>query len=306
MGPIDILPDHPHEGEVIVPSDLTDSPAFCGYRAREYPDYNGVPLSPEIIAWARVQNDHTATNSFKGAANGKEFGAVGAYDGHCVNVGRVVTDSTWHHWFDVNLTGRMQLFSDIPGSVETGDNRKLNGFNDTPAGQQALERIRNYFRNVAIWLSPPAKIRCMSARALWGALDRFPLKADLNLDFKTPIWIIGRHAINVLGHSAGQCNVRLWWRPFVSIELLESLLNRKFMEIPTDSLEMLDEFAIGGILSAMLEARAKGLSGRKLTEKALMEVAQAGVMQGMKALVSHRKEAIAVESALLKVIEKTI
>lgn len=307
-GPIDILPDHPHEGEVIVPTVLNDSPAFCGYQAREYPDYAGQPLAPEIIAWARVQNDHTNTSDTnKQAANGKEFGAIGAYEGHCVSVGRVVTDSTWHHWFDVNLTGRMQLFTDNPGNVETGDPRKLNGFLDTPAGVQALDRIRNYYRNVAIWLAPPAKIKCMAARGLWGALDRFPLRADLHLDFKTPIWVIGKHAIDALGHYAGQCNVRLWWRPFLKPILIQRLFDPEQLKLPVESLLMLDAFAIGGILHTMLEARRdKYLPGKLPADKDLEEIAAAGVRAGLEALLAHAREMATAEAQLLKVVEAAI
>ena len=30
---------------------------------------------------------------------------ISAYNGHTVDVGRVLADSTWHHWFDINITG---------------------------------------------------------------------------------------------------------------------------------------------------------------------------------------------------------
>ena len=74
----------------------------------EYPRIGRRRLKPEIIAWANVLDDHTnVTDTNKGAANPKRFGAIGAYNGHCVKIGRVVVDSTWHHWFDVNLNGRL-------------------------------------------------------------------------------------------------------------------------------------------------------------------------------------------------------
>jgi hypothetical protein len=261
-GPIDVFPDHPHEGEVVQPTDLTDTLTFAGYTAPEYPNYGAAPLSPQIIAWARVQNDHGPSPiSFKGAANGKEFGAVGAYNGHCVSVGRVVVDSTWHHWFDVNLTGRMFFGSDTPGSIETGDNRKLNGFNDTPAGQAALARIKNYYRNVAIWLSPPAKQRCMATRALWGCLHRFPLHADLHS--KLQIWEIGHHAIEVLSKHAGYCAVIGWWPLLVPKFSLERFFDEDNIHAPVELLNMLDQYMIGGILQSMLVAKESGKHEQK-------------------------------------------
>ncbi len=286
-GPITILPDHPHEGEVVVPADLTDNPTFGAYTAPEYPDYGGNPLAPEIIAWARVQDDHgPAPFNFKGEANGKEFGAIGAYNGHCVDVGRVVVDSTWHHWFDVNLTGRMFFNTDNPGNVTTGDPRKLNGFNDTPQGQQALDRIRNYFRNVAIWLSPKAKLRCMVWRACWNALFRYPLHADLNVHM--PIWVIGHHAIDVLGKYAGQCNVLLWW-PIVFERLpLERLLDPDNLKVPVESVGMVDEFLMGGVLKAMLEAKESGKYAKTLpSDKDLAAMAAAGATSGIKEMADH-------------------
>lgn len=285
-GPINILPDHPHEGEVIVPSVLTDTLKFLttGYSAREYPDYSGSPLSPEIIAWARVQNDHTNTNDVsKGQANGKEFGAIGAYNGHCVGVGRVIVDSTWHHWFDVNLTGRTSLSG-------SSDPRKHNGFNDTASGQAALARIKNYYRNVAIWLAPPAKLRCMSARGLWGSLFRFPLMADIHL--KMPIWVIGHHAINVLGNYAGQCNVRWWWPLLVEKFPLQELLDPERMRVPVDSLKMLDEFMIGGVLHTLLTAKTeKFKDGKAPSDKELLNLSERGIQVGTQALLEHINEA---------------
>jgi hypothetical protein len=53
--PIDILPDHPHEGEVIDETtiDLTRNfGPFDGYSNAEYPAPGGVQPAPEVIAWA--------------------------------------------------------------------------------------------------------------------------------------------------------------------------------------------------------------------------------------------------------------
>ncbi len=294
-GPINILPDHPHEGEVRVPAVLTDTPSFCGYGFREYPDHGATPLSPQIIAWARVRDDHKASD-FKGVVNAKEFGAVGAFDGHCVQVGRVVVDSTWHHWFDVNLTGRMVLFDDTPGNVTTGDNRKLNGFNDTPAGQAALERIRNYYRNVAIWLAPPALQRCMACQGLWGAIHRFPLRADLRADM--PLVELGGHAIEVLTKFAGTCQVQGWWRVFVEPKRVHALLDLARYAVPTEDLLRLDAALVGGILQQMLLLRAQLPSEKHPSHEQLEKMAQEGIAQGMKALAADVREGQSALAAL--------
>lgn len=297
-GVIDILPDHPHEGEVVTPSNLNQTLSFGSYvNVREYPDLAGSPLAPEVVAWARVQNDHTNVNSFKGTANGKEFGAIGAYEGHCVDVGRVVVDSTWHHWFDVNLTGRMNFGSDNPGS--TDDPRKLNGFNDTPAGQAALARIRNYFRNIAIWLAPSAKQTCMVKRALWGSLVRYPLVEELHL--KLPLWEIGHHAIDALGRYAGQCNVRRWWPILVRELSLPKLFDPERLTTPVEGLNMLDEFVLGGILREMLAAKEKAPDLRP-DDTQLQRLAQRGAAEGLKAFTSHLEEVNRANTHLMSVV----
>jgi len=288
-GVIDILPDHPHEGHVVEPAVLNATLTHGAYSAREYPDLSGSPLSPQIIAWATVQNDHTNANSFKGQANSKDFGAIGAYNGHCVDVGRVVVDSTWHHWFDVNLTGRMEFGTATPGSVETTDPRKLNGFNDTPAGKAALARIKNYFRNVALWLAPPAKQSCMVRRALWGSLFRYPLIEELHV--RLPIWEIGHHAIDAIGRYAGQCNVRVWWPIIIRLIPLEKLFDPRRLTVPVEGLKMLDEFVIGGVVHAMLEAKEKEFpSGKLPDDKQLERLAEQGGTNGLKAFLAHVEE----------------
>ena len=303
-GPIRILPDHPHEGEVVVPSVLTDTLSFGAYSAREYPDYSGSPLKPEIIAWARVQDDHGANPAnFKGDVNAKEFGAVGAYNGHCVNVGRVVVDSTWHHWFDVNLTGRMALFTDNPGNIESGDPRKLQGFNATASGQAALDKIKNYFRNVAIWLSPKAKLKCMSLRALWNCIYRFPLYADLSPVM--PIWIIGHHAIDVLGHYAGQCNVKSWWPIILHRVELSKILTPELLKQPVDAIDSIDKFVLGGILQKMLIARDKDLfKGETPDDKQLEKLAIDGANQGFEELIGDIESQNKSNSLLIKGLQR--
>ncbi len=303
-GPIRILPDHPHEGEVVVPRDLTEIASFGDYSAPEYPEVSGQPLSPEIIAWAKVQDDHS-NESFKGACNAKEFGAIGAYNGHCAGVGRVIVDSTWHHWFDVNLTGRMVFSSSTPGNVETGDLRKLEGFNSSPQGQQALSRIRNYYRNVAIWLSPRNRLRCMAARGLWNALRRYPLFADLSLD--QPIWVKGHHAIDVLGKYAGQCQVYSWW-PLLYPKLdINRLMDPEVFPVPIDPLKMMDAFILGGILHAMIEIRDSGKADRKApNDKTLLKTAETGARAGVEALLEHIGQSQKAHKVLADILKKGV
>ena len=86
--------------------------------------------------------------------HGQEIGVISAYNGHNVDVGRIVADSTWHHWFDINLTGIA-----APPSPYAG-------FDDTLAGRNALRQIDAYFLNVGVWLAPPS---CQASAAASGS-----------------------------------------------------------------------------------------------------------------------------------------
>ncbi|HNR18643.1 MAG TPA: hypothetical protein PKN75_07540 [Bacteroidia bacterium] len=302
-GVINILPDHPHEGEVVVPSDLTLKPKFNTYQFDEYPAFGGSSLPPEIIAWAKVQDDHKASD-FKGTANSKEFGAIGAYNGHKVDVGRVVVDSTWHHWFDVNLTGRMFFNTDNPGNIasESNDPRKLNGFNDTASGKAALDKIRNYFRNVAIWLSPPDKIKRMACLAFWNSIFKYPLFADFH--YHMPVWVIGHHAIDVLGKYAGQCNVKGWWHVFMPEKKLERFFDPKIM--PTLTLQNIDAFMVGGILKAMLAHKEDFIAGKfkEPDDKALLKMVNKGIAIGIDAMREFSEEQMSADKNNLESLKQ--
>lgn len=303
-GPIDVLPDHPHEGEVVVPRDLTDAPGFGGYKFPEYPDFGSQPLSPEIIAWARVQDDHEV-GDFKGPVNPKEFGAVGAYDGHRVGVGRVIVDSTWHHWFDVNLTGRMVLFSDQVGNIETGDPRKENGFLDTPEGVQALDRIRNYYRNVAIWLAPPDLIRCMAFRALWGSILRYPLREELSPRL-TPI-IVGRMARDVIGRRAGQCTIRSFWPLIIDRFQFMEKLDPDLLVSPIPELEDLGDAVLGGVVLEMLRVVPEyEEAGKTPDDDALDHLAERGARRALADARDSLERSVAASGKILDLLDRTV
>lgn len=131
------LPDHAHEGKCVVPDTLDST---------EYPsDVDGVQIAPELVAYG--------VSGGPGFFIGKEsivppeiFGIIGAYDGHQANIGRVVVDSTWHHWLNINLNGTDS--NSINGVPQNGlyDTQ----FNPTP---EYLE-IQRYFQNIASWLEP--------------------------------------------------------------------------------------------------------------------------------------------------------
>ena len=144
-GPIDVMPDHPHEGRCIERADIdgTATLPFAG-NADEYPpDAGGDRHLPRIIAYGRVVPDPPFIHE-KGDVNARRFPMISAYDGHKVSVGRVVSDSTWHHWFDMNVLG-------LEGAASTTN----------------WEKVSRYYLNVARWLDRPGRI---GGFCLWEVL----------------------------------------------------------------------------------------------------------------------------------------
>jgi hypothetical protein len=129
---IEFLPDHVHEGAVVLP-DLTDETIWERNAA-------GFQPAPQVIA--------TGIN----ADTGEKLNLLVAYDGTAVERGRIVADSSWHHYFNDNLEGL--LFPAVYGS---------------PADQ-----IGQFYANLAIWLCPIKKRQEM-ANVMTEWLIRHPI-----------------------------------------------------------------------------------------------------------------------------------
>lgn len=215
-GAIKVLPDHAHEGECYVPANLESEINLAGYNAPEYRTLSdGSILAPEVIATATVIGGHTTTfpdGTAKPPTVGRTFGVLGAYDGHRIesaNIGRIVVDSTWHHFININLIG-------TPGGLTA---IKRQGFNATPAGRAVYEDIKAYFHNTAVWLAPKAKQECMMRRALWNSRWLYPLVEELpRLESREAIaklspdvlFLIGTVARDALGRLAPRCQSTRW------------------------------------------------------------------------------------------------
>ena len=313
-GPIDIMPDHPHEGWVTDEADipLGLSFSFPGYASKpEYPTVGGHQEKPETIAMAQVRGDHTegrggagGSDRNKGPANAKTFGVVGAYDGHAVSVGRVVVDSTWHHWFDVNLTGRPTDGGDLVNPVTAAD-PKAQGFLYNATGQAALARIQNYFRNVAMWIAAPASQNCMFSRATWNAVIRYPLNEQLSP--LTPIWVLGDIARDAIGRRAGQCVITQWiWRyfPLKIVEAFRPLPDPCLTCLPFDAIEI---FTLGGIVREMLTLAYDSRDGKaKIDEKAIAQAMARGIRGGIGELFQLQEKSLRQAPAHLKQMSQVL
>lgn len=111
------FPDHRHEGRALVPATLDDSwPA-------------GSP-PPEVVARGRDK---------RFPMEDRLYALLVAYDGDKAGVGRIVADSSFHHFLNLNLRG-------LP-------KRNLLG---NPKPGTPLDEIAVFYANLACWLAPKA------------------------------------------------------------------------------------------------------------------------------------------------------
>jgi len=278
-GIIDRFPDHMHEGEVIEDGAVKlDEPLdIPGYTRPEYPvpipevalagappGVDPLPLSrprPRVIA-------HGWTTNFGEPA--KRFALIGVYDGDDVKIGRVVVDSTWHHWFSYNLVGFQ------------ADNQFM------------FEKMQAYYRNVGLWLSTPAQRASMLASATWGALAGLsPMAFQRGMS----AWEVGERVVDVIGRTASQC---------ILTELVATFLQSSATDLssaPSDRPSgepcwsclpeaLINRAIVGGLGAAMLDlaldyadARARGLQPR-LDPQAIRERASDGAAHGHRLLTA--------------------
>lgn len=129
LGAINVMPDHPHEGECREPNSI-DYNATYENNLSEYPTKNGHQEQPVVIAKGRNSTEFKHQKDIGGKLKDKVFSMISVYDGHQSGVGRVAVDSTWHHWYGMNIN---QIQS---------------------AGGNNWSKIGRYYLNLAKYLAP--------------------------------------------------------------------------------------------------------------------------------------------------------
>jgi hypothetical protein len=265
-GAITVLPDHPHEGDCIIPN-----PLF----AKEYP--GGVPV--EIIAQGR-----NVVGREKGGyviTTPREFGLIGVWDGHNPGAkqGRVVVDATWHHWFNYNLVGL---------KAENGNEYK---------------DILAYFRNVAIWLAPKPKqaaMRRSAQRVMLLIPSMVETMMTLN-DFQPDrFYQIGLSARDALGKVAPQCQSAAWFSEICSPFLSKNMVKMAQADLAADARNQMEVAAIetfattifGGVVNAIsIEINKRGLEKLDSWDKELDSIAETGGRFGIEAATKQLNNA---------------
>lgn len=235
LGPIDVMPDHAHEGLCVPNPDLNATKQFNN--EPEYPDAidGGSKPEPEIIAFGSNLGD-PPYNFSKGpqpARSGNPMIAV--YDGHRAGVGRVATDSTWHHWMDVNIN---QI-----ANANTVD----------------WQKISRYFQNLAVWLCPPGfTTRCGHLSVV---VSHFEAVGFQEYHRKASVLELGKSLREHLLVRLGPCWVTAYvfdiLRDFeiVKVSRIPELL-RKRPELEFDG-AMIEELVLGQMVQATFDDAEK-------------------------------------------------
>ena len=249
LGVIDVLPDHPHEGWIYEDGDveLDAEYRYGDESGKDFAEKGGVRPRPEVIAWSDSLGDPPHAFS-KGATPARRFGQIGVYDGDEIDYGRIIVDSTWHHWMDLNLNGL-----------------------ESAADDTAFQKIARYFRNCAVWLAREGQRSRMLTYTSWWTVLRAPLFEDLNAN--RSIFELGGVGLDVIGREASDCFTSEWVYIFVPREVYERLRIPIRPEGPIWALphpELANQAVLGGILKSMIEVRDQVLEMRD--RKAFMEI----------------------------------
>jgi hypothetical protein len=175
-----------------------------------------------------------------------------------------VTDATWHHFVNINLVG----------VVGAPDNTvKGRGFLASPEGRGHLEKIKSYYRNIAVWDLPRLGPRLLSAQSVVGLALPTSHHGGRDDDAR-PLAPRGecltvvrdrRHARDVLGQVTSRCQTERLIIDLVLREIPELILEIDPWEPPPPDpdpeprLPWLDptpllSIALGGALVALRDA----------------------------------------------------
>jgi len=152
-GIIDIMPDHPHEGECKPQTTFT---------------VNGIAVPTQVIATSFVLGGSTINggNGGKALTDPHCFPSIAVWDGRLAGVGRIAVDATWHHFVNINLNGS-------GSGIDIGPQTGLNTAD--------FQVIRQYYMNIALWITRKKAWWCWR-RILWIELlkESQLIEASLN------------------------------------------------------------------------------------------------------------------------------
>lgn len=237
LGPINVMPDHAHEGWCVEAADvdLNATYNFGTGDEPEYPDATDGGDKPQPFMIARGSNLGQPPYNFEKNAQEARTGnpMISVYDGHPAGVGRVASDSTWHHWMDVNI-----------------DNMRAADNND-------WKKISRYFINLAVWLSPPGfSTHCFYVSVV---ASHFQTPGFQEYMPKATVLELGRSLRAHLTFYYGPCWVTdriweiIWFKKLLPFELLRDPRRPK-LEIDGIDPDLIEDLLLGHMVKATMDS----------------------------------------------------
>lgn len=211
---IEVFPDHAHEGAVITPPENDE------LDPREWPvNEDGIQPRPYVVAFG------------KDARKPNPLNIIATYNGDLCDVGRIVADSTWHHYMNLNLKGFQH---------------------PAPEGS-ASDQIGQYYANLAVWLAPKRKREEMARLMLWE-LARYTLLLEENQDAEST----GATAQSVMTMVSSGCETHELMQVYTPRDIAEYYASpANELQLPTRQL------FVGSVLKsyhdAMVQAETSGV-----------------------------------------------
>lgn len=258
---LDCLPDHPHESVCYAtPAGvLTGTYNLQGQNFEEYRPSAAnaaVRIGAEIVAYAVSGGRSVFNGVWKPPVRPRMFGVIAAYDGRLAapypglttRPGRIVCESTWHHYVNINLDGTGS------GRTALGTYHPDGSFVPGPH----LLKIYAYYRNIVRWLQPANRVTC---QFLWDvtaiAFDEMVLEEVVTLG-ENPPWdelvAIGRTAALVLDTKRGSAALAETLAAVLEnsgrTAVSELFVAREFAETPVDTTELMLGILGGAVVKA--------------------------------------------------------
>ncbi|MDM7950603.1 hypothetical protein [Hydrogenophaga sp.] len=306
-GPINVMPDHPHEGMCFdtAPGNFQVDVSS----ATEYPTKAGVRPLPQVIAYGTTLADPPYWHEKRAFHPGvpmpaKRFPMISVYDGQRIGLGRVVVDSTWHHWMGMNIDALTSAAAATGATTEAVSN---------------WAKIREYYINIAVWLATAQQRRCMARFYLSASHFQYEGLEEFRRDATTVE--LGAALARYLHKRMGPCWVRAWVLD-LTLELNPKLHEMLRLDYLVDVLppkqvpkpgpvclscppwDVVEAHVLGGIVSASMKVTKPVMALFEAQKKPVFAISEkdeeAMILKGAAAGLAELEKAINLDLKLMK------
>lgn len=217
---VDVFPDHAHESVCRDVTKLETLALQYIVHGQDFPEWQPSASNPQqrvgatIVAYAVSAGravDVGAPWNLKPPVRPQMFAILSAYDGRTAQPygdntqppGRILCDSTWHHYVNINVDG-------------TGSGRTGLGTGVGPAfvPNAALLKIYTFYRNATQWLQPANRVWCPIISSFLAVRYSPELIEELSEPETFTEWgslvVLGRAAAGLIARTDGAQAVSEW------------------------------------------------------------------------------------------------